>query len=229
MKRTPRFNKWFPFLVQHDSKGQENLNEVYYESCVKWLIEATMIKKILITGFEPFDSDSTNPSGDFIDWMSNRKKSEDRLVSGVILPVTFDGAFLKFKKVYDEIYPDIVILTGLAKNRMNLTIERIGINWVDARIPDNGGVTLKSQKIAAEGPDGLFTTVSIEEVIRLGESAGAVIKLSTSAGEYVCNELLYKALCYTQDKKTPVTFIHIPGAEDYDGIYLALEAVINGL
>jgi len=188
-----------------------------------------MIRKILVTGFEPFDRDTTNPSGDFIDWMSKRNKHPDREVQGIILPVIFEGAFLKFKTVYDDFCPDIVILTGLAKNRVQLTIERIGINWVDARIPDNDGVTLKAQKINEEGPDGLFTTVSIEEVMKISDSAGVPVKLSTSAGEYVCNDLLYKTLCYVKEKKTPTTFIHIPGAENYDGIYLALEAVVNGL
>lgn len=188
-----------------------------------------IIKKILITGFGPFDRDSTNPSGEWIDWMNNREKKSDRQITGVILPVTFNGAYLKFKEAYDDICPDIVILTGLAKNRTELTIERIGINWVDARIPDNDGVTLLAQKIQADGPDGLFTTVSLEEVTRLAAIQEVPVKLSTSAGEYVCNELLYRSLCYVQDKKTPLTFIHIPGAQNYDGIYLALEAVINSL
>lgn len=188
-----------------------------------------MIKKILITGFEPFDSDTTNPSAEWIDWMGNRDNQADREVLGIVLPVTFNGAFQKFKQAYDDFCPDIVVLSGLAKNRTMLTVERIGINWVDARIPDNNGVTLSAQKIVPEGPDGLFTTVSIEEVTRLAAINETAVKLSTSAGEYVCNELLYRSLYYVQAKKTPLTFIHIPGAEDYHGIYLALEVVINGL
>lgn len=188
-----------------------------------------MIKKILLTGFEPFDSDLTNPSEDWIHWIAKKITPIDREIKSIVLPVTFNGAFNLFKENYDEFCPDIVILTGLARNRQNLTVERIGINWVDARIPDNNGVTITSQKIEAEGPDGLFTTVSIEEIIRLAKKSGIEIKLSTSAGEYVCNELLYKALFYTQDKNTNVTFIHLPGMENYDGIYLALESIVNGL
>lgn len=213
-----------PGFNQHDSKGQDNLQ---IECCVKCLIEDFMTKKILITGFEPFDNDFTNPSGEWIKWMETRNIDKD--VRGVILPVTFAGAFNKFKKIYDEFCPDIVILTGLAKNRTQLTIERIGINWVDARIPDNEGVTLSAQKIDLKGPDGLFTTLSIESVMKSVQNSGEAIKLSTSAGEYVCNDLLYKALCYTLGRKTPVTFIHLPGADNYDGIYLALESVIKDL
>lgn len=187
-----------------------------------------MSKKILITGFEPFDQDLDNPSGDWVSWMKNRPKQAGLEVLGEILPVTFGGAFVSFKKICDDFSPDYIVLTGLAKNRSQLTVERIGINWVDARIPDNDGVQIRAQKIDESGPDGLFTTISVEEIISLSEKTKCPVKLSTSAGEYVCNDLLYKVLCYSRDKKIPATFIHLPGASDYSEIFLALEAIING-
>lgn len=188
-----------------------------------------MIKKILIAGFEPFNMDATNPSGDWVQWMEGRNSPLDRNILGVILPVTFDGGFKSFKKIYDDFCPDIVVLTGLAKNRKELTIERLGINWVDARIPDNDGVTLSSQKIDERGPDGIFTTIDINEVISLANKGGAFMKLSTSAGEYVCNDLLYKVLCYTKVSRTFVTFIHLPGLDNYEETFLALETIINSI
>lgn len=188
-----------------------------------------MNKKILISGFEAFDGDLVNPSTELIEWFTKRKFNNDRVVKSVILPVVFDDAFTSFKKVVDEFSPDIIILTGYAKNRKTLTVERIGINWVDARIPDNKGAIKKSQKIDAEGPDGLFTTVDISKLIELAEKSGVELKISTSAGEYVCNELLYRVLCYSQNKKTAVTFIHIPRLDHYDDIHLAFESIVNGL
>lgn len=189
-----------------------------------------MAKKILVTGFEPFDQDQTNPSGEWVNWIRARSMP-GREVKGIILPVSFVGAFEEFKKSFDEFCPDFVILTGLAKNRTQLTVERIGINWVDARIPDNDGVQLRSKKIDESGPDGLFTTIAIEKIVALSEKAGVPMKLSTSAGEYVCNDLLYKTLCYTVDKKTSVTFIHLPqrAEGDYEDIFFALLSIVNGL
>lgn len=188
-----------------------------------------MSKKILITGFAPFDNDLINPSGDWVNWMKSRPVPHDQEIKGVILPVTFAGAFLTFRELCDEFHPDYIILTGLAKNRTQLTIERIGINWVDARIPDNAGVQIRAQKIDERGPDGLFTTVNVEEVIALANKAGCPMKLSTSAGEYVCNDLLYKVLCHVRDKKIATTFIHLPGALDYNNIFEALEAIVYGV
>ncbi|MBY0414272.1 MAG: hypothetical protein K2Q18_08905 [Bdellovibrionales bacterium] len=188
-----------------------------------------MTKKILISGFEAFDNADTNPSGDWITWMENQKIFDDKELRGIILPVTFKDGFLKLKEAYDDFQPDFVILTGLAKNRDVLTVERIGINWVDPRIPDNAGIKMSAQKINEDGPDGLFSTIDIEKIKNLVASSGVEIKTSTSAGEYVCNDLLYKTLLYTLHSSSQTTFIHIPGTSDYDGIYLALLTLINGL
>lgn len=188
-----------------------------------------MDKKILISGFDAFDGDIMNPSTELIEWLRIRKLNSDRDVRSIILPVVFDEAFHSLKKIIDEFSPDIILLTGYAKKRKTLTVERIGINWVDARIPDNKGVIKKSQKIDEAGPDGLFTTIDIQKLIDLAKSSGVELTLSTSAGEFVCNELLYKVLWYTKDKKTEVTFIHIPGLDDYEDVHLAFESMINGL
>lgn len=190
------------------------------------------MKKILITGFEPFDQDKTNPSGDWVNWMIARSmplRTSSRELRGIVLPVTFNGAFASLKKASDEFCPDIIIMTGLAKNRTHLTVERIGINWIDARIPDNDGVQILSSKIEENAPDGLFTTIAMESILTAAERAGVTMKVSTSAGEYVCNHLLYKTLLETLNTKTSATFIHIPGSDSYDGIYLALESIVNSL
>ena len=186
-----------------------------------------MNKRVLITGFEPFDGENANPSGDWIAWMNGRKKPLKRDILGLILPVTFTSAFDYFKKSYDEFCPDIVVLTGLAKNRKELTVERIGINWIDARIPDNDGVMIKAQKINNEGPDGIFTNIDMDKLISLAGRSGCNLKISSSAGEYVCNDILYKVLSYSKDKNTLTTFIHLPGIDNYDGIYHVLESIVN--
>jgi len=188
-----------------------------------------MSKKILISGFDAFDGDIVNPSTELIEWLRIRKINTDRVIKSVILPVAFDDAFTSFKKIVDEFCPDIIILTGYAKNRKTLTIERVGINWVDARIPDNNGNLKTSQKINEEGPDGLFTTIDIQRLLELFKNTGVELKVSTSGGEYVCNELLYQTLCYTKNKKTEVTFIHIPGLDNYDDIHFAFESILNNL
>lgn len=110
-----------------------------------------MDKKILISGFDAFDGDTMNPSTELIEWLRIRKLSNDRDVRSIILPVVFDEAFHSLKKIIDEFSPDIIFLTGYAKKRKTLTVERIGINWVDARIPDNKALQKNLRKLMKQG------------------------------------------------------------------------------
>jgi pyrrolidone-carboxylate peptidase len=47
-------------------------------------------KKILITGFEPFDGDCLNPSGVLLDWLNS--KAFDFEIRTELLPVSFTNA-----------------------------------------------------------------------------------------------------------------------------------------
>ena len=115
--------------------------------------------KVLISGFEPFDGDSTNPSAVLLDWLHTRPLPFE--LHTVLLPVTFGSGYATLQREIERVKPTIVVATGLAKNRAEISVERIGINWVDARIADNDGVTLKAQKIKADGEDGYFTRLPV--------------------------------------------------------------------
>jgi pyroglutamyl-peptidase len=182
-------------------------------------------KKVLVTGFDPFDGDAVNPSAELLVWL--RDKEFDFEVKTLQLPVSFQKCFVILEKEIKFSNPSHVILTGLAKKRIELTVERIGINWMDARIPDNEGAQPLSQKILPEGADGLFSTLPVEQVIAAANAAGCPTKLSTSAGEYVCNYLLYRFL--SAHPKLPGTFLHLPGASDYERVYEGIKAIVEVL
>jgi pyroglutamyl-peptidase len=180
-------------------------------------------KRVLVTGFEPFDGDDVNPSMELLTWFEN--KNYDFELHTELLPVSFTHAVPKLNIVIESFKPTHVLLTGLAKNRKELTLERIGINWVDARIPDNDGVTLKAQKILPDGKDGIFTTLPLDVMMSAAKNVGCETKVSTSAGEYVCNYLIYRFL--SDWKKTPGVFVHLPGVDDYELIFRGIEAIVK--
>lgn len=184
----------------------------------------TSEKKILITGFEPFDHATKNISAEWVKRQQSRTFS-DRLVSGAILPVVFHKCFEAFKEHFERVDPDIIILTGLAQNRQKLSVERIGINWMDARIPDNAGLKPVASKIAADGPDGLFTTLDLKKL----QTICPELAISTSAGEYVCNDLLYEVLHFVREKKhrAEVTFFHLPGQMDEEIVFSQLDNILE--
>jgi pyroglutamyl-peptidase len=181
-----------------------------------------MSKRVLITGFEPFDGDHINPSMELLKWL--KQNAYDFDLHTELLPVSFTHAVPKLTAIIENFKPTHVLLTGLAKNRKELTLERIGINWVDARIPDNDGLMLKAQKILPDGEDGIFTTLSLDLMMNAAKKVGCETKISTSAGEYVCNHLIYSYL--TNFKNIPGTFIHLPGSQDYEVFYRAIEAIL---
>ncbi len=183
-----------------------------------------MTKRVLVTGFMPFEGNTVNPSEELLKFLNNQNFSFP--VKTQVLPVSFNNSLPLLDKVISEFKPTHVILTGHAQKRTELTIERIGINWVDARIPDNEGVTLKAQKILENGADGLFSRISLQPMINAASNY-VPVKISTSAGEYVCNYVLYSFLHLYPD--IPGTFIHIPGADDHLDFFKAIQAIIEAV
>lgn len=174
--------------------------------------------KILVSGFAPFDGDATNPSEELLTWLMTQELSFE--LATIVLPVSFARAHEELSRAIHGHAPDVVIATGLAKNRSELTVERIGINWVDARIPDNDGVVLKEQKIEASGPDGLFARLPVSALVRAAQEAGVPARISSSAGEYVCNHLLYQLL--RKHPELPAGFVHLQSAVMFPGILAML-------
>ena len=171
-----------------------------------------MKKKILITGFEPFDGLDVNPSAQLLDYLNHYKF--DFELATILLPVSFPGAFPLLKAKIDAFSPDVVIMTGLAKNRYEITPEKVAINFVNARNPDNEGNHPKMVKIDESGIDGLFSTLPLEEMINFAKTHSLPVSFSFTAGTYVCNDLFYKTLAYVQDKPIQAGFIHLPATEE---------------
>jgi pyroglutamyl-peptidase len=202
-------------------------------------------KRILVTGFEPFDNDLENPSAHLLNWLNsiptplaaplksivensfNQSLKASINIETQLLPVSFTKAYPLLLNKINAYQPTHCVLTGFAKKNTTLALERIAINWVDARIPDNEGLILKNQKINESGPDGIFTNISIEQMLESTNKVQCPTYVSTSAGEYVCNYLIYS---YLADNKTiPGTFIHIPSATDYTIFYQGIYSILLNL
>lgn len=181
------------------------------------------MKNILITGFEPFDNDAVNPSALLLESLS--KKNSKHTLHFQCLPVTFKESFNLLADKIEEFKPDVLIMTGFAKSRNKISIEKIAINWIDARIPDNNGITISNQLILENSIAGIFSTFPIEEIYK---NLGEEFEVSYSAGTFVCNYLYYQSLSHF---KIPQVFIHLPGnsslnnEEIFNSIFKLLELI----
>lgn len=166
--------------------------------------------KVLITGFDPFGGESINPAYEAV------KKLPDSIQTAKIIklevPTVFHDCAKLLEEAIQQYEPEIVICVGQAGGRTHITPEFIGINYMDARIPDNKGNQPLQSKIKEDGPDAYFTKLPVKAICEELKAAGIPAAVSYSAGTYVCNYLMY-VLLYLIDKKHPHIrggFIHVP-------------------
>jgi len=162
------------------------------------------MKDILITGFEPFGGETLNPS-----WELIRKDYADCAVE---LPTCYYRAMEPLKAAIAEHQPKAVLALGQAGGRSSLTIEKLGINWMQASIPDNDGVLLTGQKIDENGPDAYFSTLNIPKILAGVQGLCIPMSLSLSAGAFICNRVLYGLGQEAAASAHPFKFgfVHVP-------------------
>jgi len=172
-----------------------------------------MRNTVLITGFEPFAGASLNPSELLIHELNQLSFPNLDLVTAV-LPVEYELATQQLLVLIDKHEPAVVISLGQVEGRATISIERIAINFADARIADNSGNQLINQEIRSDGQPGYFSTLPVAELVQLLEDAGISAKQSLSAGSFVCNYIFYQMQSHLNNSNTQSGFIHLPLVEE---------------
>ena len=167
------------------------------------------MKKVLLSGFEPFGGESINPSLELIRQLQNERFQEIE-VHLIQLPVVFGESIAKLRAAITEIDPDIVIGIGQAGGRTALSLERVALNVDDAVIADNAGNQPVDLAIDPAGPAAYFSTLPIKKMMQAARAAGAPALVSNTAGTYVCNHLMYGIMHTLAGTEKLGGFIHIP-------------------
>ncbi|ASA25767.1 hypothetical protein B9T62_36590 [Paenibacillus donghaensis] len=91
-------------------------------------------------------------------------------------------------------------------------VEKVAINLIDARIPDNEGNQPIDESIQAEGDNAYFATVPVKAMVANIRKHGIPATLSFSAGTFVCNYIMYEVLHNIANQHDGVRagFIHVP-------------------
>ena len=160
--------------------------------------------KVLLTGFEPFGTATTNPSGEIV-----KQISGDNIVTA-ILPVAYAQSAEKLLNLIAEHNPDVVISLGQAEGRTAITPEKVAINLDDARLADNEGVVRNDVKILDNGPDAYFSTLPINEMVDAVKAQGIPASVSLSAGAFLCNHVFYVAQNKFAGTNVRSGFVHVP-------------------
>jgi pyroglutamyl-peptidase len=193
------------------------------------------MQTILITGFEPFNGDTINPSLEVARLLSSHRAEGVRLATAV-LPVSIARIESALREAVSEHHPDAVIAVGQASTRVDISIERVAINIDDFRIPDNDGAQPVDMPVIPGGPAAYFSTLPIKAITQRLRAAGVPAQVSQSAGTFLCNHTFY-LLCHLAATRYPAMragFIHVPplpqqAAPNLGQSSMALETIVAGL
>lgn len=166
--------------------------------------------KILVTSFAPFGGDAENASQEVMNALPDRLG--DAALEKLCLPVAFGRAAELALAQAERVRPDAIVCLGQAGGRAAITPERVAINVMDARIPDNDGFQPVDAPVVPGGPAAYFSTLPIRAMAEAMRAAGADAQISNTAGTYVCNSLMYAVLHGMNARRPglPCGFIHLP-------------------
>jgi len=192
--------------------------------------------KILLTGFEPFGGSAVNPSEQVVRHFAAHPPADLELVTA-ILPVERSRGPSELLQALGQHQPQAVICLGEAARRPAISIERVAINLLDYRIPDNSGQQVTDEQVVPGGPAAYFVTLPVREMQKAIQDAGIPVELSLSAGTYLCNQVLYILLHELASKSMniPAGFIHLPqlpeqaSRQNPPAASMSLEAMVTGI
>lgn len=166
------------------------------------------MKKLLITGFDPFGGESINPAWEAVRLLPDVIR--DFELVKLEIPTVFGAAAQVVIDKAEEIHPDAIISVGQAGGRAAVTPEMVGINLRYASIPDNMGALPCDIPIAEGSPAAYFSTLPVRAMAKAICDAGLPGAVSYSAGSFVCNDVLYSLLHHFDETAVRAGFIHVP-------------------
>jgi pyroglutamyl-peptidase len=166
---------------------------------------------ILLTGFEPYGSHAANPSQELAKVLDGRRVGRCA-VAGAVLPVHHADASRHVAALLGELQPVAVVHLGLAEGRARLGLERVALNVMDYRIPDNAGYRAEGEPCVAGGPAAYFSTLPLPEILAALTAEGIPAYVSNTAGTFLCNQTLYRTLheLAMRERPIPAGFVHLP-------------------
>ncbi|MGI5391067.1 pyroglutamyl-peptidase I [Streptomyces sp. CA-251251] len=167
--------------------------------------------RVLVTGFAPFGGESVNPSWQAASLLAAESPA-GLTVRAVELPCAFGTSLTALRDAVRTETPDLVLCLGQAGGRPGVTVERVGINVDDARIPDNAGRQPVDEPVVPGGPAAYFSTLPVKACVAAMREAGVPAAVSHTAGTFVCNHVAYGLghLIATEFPRVRGGFVHVP-------------------
>jgi pyroglutamyl-peptidase len=166
---------------------------------------------VVVTGFEPYGGRGSNPAYDTMRALDGRTIGGAAVV-GRKLPVAMAPLKANIAAILDEIGPSAIISIGLWPGETMIRLERVGINLADFEIADNEGAICRDLEISGNGTSARLASLPLRKIEADLLAAGIPVRMSTSAGTFLCNACLYSFLEAVEQRAphVPCGFIHVP-------------------
>lgn len=188
------------------------------------------MKKLLVTGFDPFGGESVNPAREAVLRLPDTVGGYQ--ITKLEIPTVFGLAAETVLRAAEELRPHAILCVGQAGGRDAMTPEAVAINLREASIPDNAGNMPVNTPVIEGAPAAYFATIPVRDMVAAMKDRGIPARLSYSAGAFVCNDLLYTLLHHYSGTDVQVGFIHVPYLPHQAkerGASMALEEIVTGL
>jgi len=165
----------------------------------------------LVTGLAPFAGETVNPSQLIAQELDGDIIAGHRIV-GATLPTEFATSLVALKELLQRHKPTLVLAVGQAGGRAEISLERVAVNLIDARIADNAGAQPIDLAVVENAPNAYFSTLPLKAMLAGLQQAGIPAALSHSAGTFVCNQVFFglaHALARSR-RRVRGGFIHVP-------------------
>lgn len=165
---------------------------------------------MILTGFEGYGGRGINPAEEIIKTLDGEVVA-GVTVSGRVLPVAYRGLRQRLHDIVREGRPEAVIALGLWPGEAVIRLERVAMNVNAFEIPDNEG-TLEHGPVDKAGALAYSATLPLEEIQSRLLSADIPARLSSSAGNFLCNATMYCLLEAVEQAglNAPCGFVHLP-------------------
>lgn len=190
--------------------------------------------KILVTGFDPFGGETINPAIEAV------KRIPDEILGMEIIKLEIPTVRWKSLEMIEAAIkkydPEVILSVGQAGGRADISVERIGINVDEFRIPDNEGNQPADETIDPDGPDAYFLNLPIKKMVERIRKYQIPASVSNTAGTFVCNHVAYgtRRMLELRYPEKRSGFIHIPFVpqqvvEKKAMPSMSLEMIVQGL
>ena len=122
------------------------------------------MRKLLITGFDPFAHYQINPCWEVVKALP--EQLGDFRLTKLLLPNIFGLAGRMLLERAEELQPDIILLTGMDSGSTHVHVDTVAVNIRDALVEDNLGRKPWNEPVIAGGPDAYMATIPAHEIVR---------------------------------------------------------------